>query len=289
MFMPTASLSVRKQSLSPSAGVAAERFAEYVAYYDDLFARADQREWFRVYVLGLLGDSDRKNVESIATTSSTKKTGGNLGQALQHFITDSPWDHSRVLARYRERLDASVRDGPTAWVIHDGVLPKKGKNSVGAQRQFARSLGRKVNCQVAVVVGVTGTFGYAPLTARLYLPGYWLREHPELAEKTVPADHRRHLGKTALARELVDELRAEGWAAERAAADEGYAPDEVFPDVPAADATHLATANERFEWLKTRLGLDHFEGRTWTGWHHHLAMVLVAAGFLLLSDAEQQK
>jgi SRSO17 transposase len=162
------------------------------------------------------------------------------------------------------------------------VLPKKGKNSVGAQRQFARSLGRKVNCQVAVVVGVVGSAGYVPLTARLYLPGYWLRENPELAEKIVPADHRRHQIKNALARALLAELRAEGWTAERAVVDEGYSHDEVFAEAPTpvAEPAHLAAANEHFEWLKSRLGLDHFEGRTWAGWHHHLAMVLVAAGFM---------
>ncbi len=30
------------------------------------------------------------------------------------------------------------------------------------------------------------------------------------------------------------------------------------------------------------MGLDHFEGRSWRGFHHHAAMVLLAYGFLLL-------
>ena len=32
--------------------------------------------------------------------------------------------------------------------------------------------------------------------------------------------------------------------------------------------------------LKDALGLDHFEGRSWTGWHHHVTLVSVAHGFL---------
>ncbi len=32
--------------------------------------------------------------------------------------------------------------------------------------------------------------------------------------------------------------------------------------------------------LKDELGLDHFEGRSWRGWHHHVALVLLAYAFL---------
>jgi SRSO17 transposase len=34
--------------------------------------------------------------------------------------------------------------------------------------------------------------------------------------------------------------------------------------------------------LKGALGLDHFEGRGWRGWHHHVTLVSVAHGFLTL-------
>jgi SRSO17 transposase len=32
--------------------------------------------------------------------------------------------------------------------------------------------------------------------------------------------------------------------------------------------------------LKTCLGLDHYEGRKWAGWHHHVTLVAAAHGFL---------
>jgi SRSO17 transposase len=34
--------------------------------------------------------------------------------------------------------------------------------------------------------------------------------------------------------------------------------------------------------LKGALGLDHYEGRSFAGWHHHLTLVSVAHGFLTL-------
>jgi SRSO17 transposase len=246
----------------------AERLYRHLARYDDLFARGDQRECFRLYVSGLLAAPGRKNVEGLAAAAAgLVDTGANLAQSLQHFVTQSPWDHARVLARYRELLPAGVRAAADTRVVHDGVLLKRGRNSVGAQRQFARSVGRKVNCQVAVVVGAAGAAGYAPLAARLYLPAYWLREHPGVVEKTVPAEHRGHTTKEAIAAALLDELRAEGWD---------------LADGPADGAAAVAA----FEQIKGRLGLDHFEGRTWVGWHHHAAMVFAAHGFLLAEAAD---
>ncbi|MDQ5833929.1 MAG: IS701 family transposase [Actinomycetota bacterium] len=37
-----------------------------------------------------------------------------------------------------------------------------------------------------------------------------------------------------------------------------------------------------YKQLKGELGLDHYEGRSWLGWHHHTAMVSAAHGFLTL-------
>lgn len=37
-----------------------------------------------------------------------------------------------------------------------------------------------------------------------------------------------------------------------------------------------------YQQMKEELGLDHFEGRSWRGFHHHGCMVMLAFGFLLL-------
>jgi SRSO17 transposase len=34
--------------------------------------------------------------------------------------------------------------------------------------------------------------------------------------------------------------------------------------------------------LKDALGLGHFEGRSWPGWHHHVTLVSVAHAFVTL-------
>jgi SRSO17 transposase len=40
-----------------------------------------------------------------------------------------------------------------------------------------------------------------------------------------------------------------------------------------------------YEDLKGELGLDHFEGRSYPGWHHHVSMVLCCAAFLTSEQA----
>jgi len=40
-----------------------------------------------------------------------------------------------------------------------------------------------------------------------------------------------------------------------------------------------------YQELKQEVGLDHFEGRSWRGFHHHATLCAVAHGFLALRRA----
>jgi SRSO17 transposase len=57
-------------------------------------------------------------------------------------------------------------------------------------------------------------------------------------------------------------------------------------DTPLAELVRLGKLRWRIEHdyreLKDALGLDHFEGRSWRGWHHHVTLVSVAHAFLTL-------
>jgi SRSO17 transposase len=57
-------------------------------------------------------------------------------------------------------------------------------------------------------------------------------------------------------------------------------------DTPATDLIRYAKIRWRIEHdyreLKTGLGLDHFEGRSWTGWHRHLTLVTAAHLFITM-------
>ena len=44
-----------------------------------------------------------------------------------------------------------------------------------------------------------------------------------------------------------------------------------------------------YEEMKGELGLDHFEGRSWRGWHHHVTLVTLAYAFLMLERMGTKK
>ncbi|MEU8527181.1 IS701 family transposase [Streptomyces sp. NPDC048629] len=66
----------------------------------------------------------------------------------------------------------------------------------------------------------------------------------------------------------------------------GYWISNLPPDTPVEDVVRWAKMRWRIEHdyreLKHGLGLDHFEGRTWRGWHHHVTLVTAAQAFLTL-------
>jgi SRSO17 transposase len=64
----------------------------------------------------------------------------------------------------------------------------------------------------------------------------------------------------------------------------GYWICDLPADTPVEDLVRLAKIRWRighdYRELKQGLGLDHFEGRSWRGWHHHTTLVTTAHAFL---------
>jgi len=64
-------------------------------------------------------------------------------------------------------------------------------------------------------------------------------------------------------------------------------------DMPTLEMVRLF--HERFwieqgyQQLKEELGLDHHEGRSWTGWHRHVLLVFLAFGYLTLQRIQEKK
>jgi SRSO17 transposase len=141
------------------------RLGQFLDGFSACFSRQPQREAASQYLDGLLGDSERKSMQAMHGRLSDP----GQYQALQHFITHSPWDAQRVWTHLRRVVP--VRTGILA--IDDTGFPKQGTQSVGVQRQYCGALGKIGNCQVAVSSALIAEGRTWPLAYDLYLPVSW--------------------------------------------------------------------------------------------------------------------
>jgi SRSO17 transposase len=71
----------------------------------------------------------------------------------------------------------------------------------------------------------------------------------------------------------------------------------AFSNLPANTSRIKAVRLWRSRWpveqgyqqMKEELGLDHFEGRSWRGFHHHACLVMLAFGFLALEQRRARR
>lgn len=168
------------------------RLGQFLDGFSACFSRQPQRDAASRYLDGLLHDSERKSMQAMHGRLSDP---GEY-QALQHFITHSPWDAQRVWAHLRTVVPA--RTGILA--IDDTGFPKQGRHSVGVQRQYCGALGKIGNCQVAVSSALIADGRTWPLAFDLYLPTSWTEDAARRAAAGIPATQRfREKWRLALA------------------------------------------------------------------------------------------
>jgi SRSO17 transposase len=201
-----------------------QRLSEYAALFAEAFPQAKPARWSGVYLQGLLLDGERKSMEPMASrvTLPPHLHAEDVEQALQQFVSQSPWDDQKVLHRYRAHLARTFASPPGIFVIDDTSFPKQGQHSVGVQRQYCGALGKRANCQAAVSVHYASPQGHYPLALRLYLPHSWTSDHDRLRAARVPLRFWRFRTKGQIALDLLDQVRGEGWPGQVVVTDAGY-------------------------------------------------------------------
>ena len=140
------------------------------------------------YTLGLLLPGERKSMQPSALRIPDAQY-----EAIQHFITDSPWDWQESQARLID-LMAKEASGPEGLLAIDDVpLVKQGTKSPGVHRQYCGVIGGVGNCQalVDVVYLLPGdglhreTLGWC-FGIDLYLPKAWAEDPERCREAGIP-------------------------------------------------------------------------------------------------------
>jgi SRSO17 transposase len=348
------------------------------------FARSETREGVKAYLRGLLSPVERKNGWQLA-----EEAGLPTPYSMQYLLNRAVWESDEL----RDVLQAYVREilGPGGMLVIDetGFL-KKGKKSVGVQRQYSGTAGRIENCQIGVFLTYALQGDHTLVDRELYLPKCWTEApercraahvpeeigfatKPELAARmlwrtldagltacwvagdTVYGNHRplregleKRLQAYALAvscqeqveveanRKRVDHIAAllppdqwhrlsagdgskgprdfdwarvelstpkpEGWQkwlVIRRSLQAGEKPaDLAYILVFAPCGTTLAdmataigtrwTVEQCFEEGKGEVGLDHYEVRSWQGWHRHITLCMLAHAFLVVLRIQSQ-
>jgi SRSO17 transposase len=168
------------------------RLGRFLDGFSACFSRQAQRDAASQYLDGLFNDSERKSMQAMHGRLSEP----GQYQALQHFITHSPWDAARVWTHLRTVVP--IRTGILA--LDDTGFPKQGTRSVGVQRQYCGALGKIGNCQVAVSSALLADGRTWPLAFDLYLPVSWTDDPARRAAAGIPATVRfREKWRIALA------------------------------------------------------------------------------------------
>ncbi len=195
------------------------RFGTFVDQFSVCFSRRPQRDAARRYLDGLFTDSERKSMQAMHGRLSDAATY----QALQHFVTHSPWDAAALWARLRAVVPA--RQGILA--VDDTGLPKQGRHSPGVQRQYCGALGKVGNCQVAVSTVLLADGLTWPLSCDLYVPQAWIADPDRCARAGIP-ETTRFREKWRIALSQVRRAITAGFALTAVVADADYGSTAAF-------------------------------------------------------------
>jgi SRSO17 transposase len=174
------------------------------------------------YLRGLMLNGRRKSIQPMAA-----RLQGPHEQALNRFVTNSPWDVAPVRRRIAERIDDALQGA--AWAIDDTGLLKYGNASPCVARQYTGTAGKVTNCQVAVSVSLVTETASCPVGWRLFVPESWDPDSPRAATDVVQRRGRAQIpdtvgysAKRRLALAMVDELLGWGLRPSVLVADAGY-------------------------------------------------------------------
>jgi SRSO17 transposase len=147
-----------------------EEMDRYVEPFEPAFDRQEQWRWSRLYVQGLLGDTQRKTVERMAL-----ELGQNV-RDMQHFVGQSPWQKEPAVMIHQGLVAQSLGEADGVVLIDESGVVKQGQDSVGVAAQYCGTVGKVANCQVGVHLGYVSRQGYTLLDSQLFMPDEWFDE-----------------------------------------------------------------------------------------------------------------
>jgi SRSO17 transposase len=186
------------------------------------FARYEPARHAAGLMLGLLSNLERKNCWTIS-----EERGDVSPHGLQHMLSRASWDEAAVAADVRDYVSTAFADPDGVLVVDETGDLKKGRATVGVQRQYTGTAGRIENAQVAVYLTYAAARGHALIDSALYLPKSWTDDALRRRRAGVPDDV-EFATKPALAQQMISSALDAGVPASWAAGDEVYGADSAL-------------------------------------------------------------
>jgi SRSO17 transposase len=200
--------------------------ARWCGYVDDLLerigrhvVRPEARTRLGAMLLALLGLKGPKNCWTLAEQAGEARPWG-----MQHLLSRAVWDTDAVAGELRGFVVDHLGAADGILVVDETGDLKKGRHTVGVQRQYTGTAGRIENAQVGVYLGYATRRGHAMVDRELYLPRSWAEDPDRCAAAGVPAAV-GFATKPALATVLIERALDAGVPAGWVTADEVYGAD----------------------------------------------------------------
>src|SRR6266705_1682150 len=190
------------------------------------------------YLRGQLTMDGERNFANMARNMT-----GDDGQALQHFMSNSPWAGQAVFGQIQAEIKATaaLAQGSTL-ILDESADEQAGTHNAGASRQYNGRLGKVDLCRVDTCLTSANGGLWAMVDGALFLPEEWFGE--------AFAQTRHELGippgrtfetKIALGLKMVKRVKANGVPFDLLACDALYGRDSQFrADVDAAGVLYAA-------------------------------------------------
>ena len=171
----------------------------------------DTSEHALAYLQGQMTMESDRNFAGIA--NSMEK---NDGQALQHFMSNSPWSGQGVFEQIRDEIQEKPELHAEADLILDEYADEKaGEKSAGAYRQYNGRLGKVDLCHVAVALGYANWKlkpwpMWTMVDSEIFLPEAWFgAEYETLRRKVgIPAERKAFETKPELGLKMIRRAKA---------------------------------------------------------------------------------
>jgi len=168
---------------------------------------------------------------------------GGDGQALQHFMSNSPWPGQGVFTQIQAELKAipALAHGSTL-ILDESADEKAGTHNAGASRQYNGRLGKVDVCRVDTCLTYANGGLWAMVDGELFLPEEWFgaafaQRRKELG---IPAE-RRFETKLQLGLKMIKRVKSHGLPFDLLACDALYGRDSQFrADVDAEGVRYAA-------------------------------------------------